>query len=96
MRYFLRPALCLSLLTIAACDEMAVAGDPAALADVRGQKSCVSAVAKESQEPGAAINAAIPVVELNRYIVSAPKSGLWTCITDANGNAVEIVNQQTG
>ena len=96
MHYFLRPALCLSLLAVAACDEVAVAGDPVALAEVRGQKTCVSAVAKESGNAGAAINTTIPIIETGRYIVDVPNAKSWTCITDANGNATQLVEQQSG
>ncbi|SFD68656.1 hypothetical protein SAMN04488523_10273 [Sulfitobacter brevis] len=92
-----RPALaCLALIGLAACDEVAVAGDPAALADVRGQKSCVAAVADHTGIAGASINATIPVIELNRFIVNVPNGSRWTCITDANGTATQIVEQQTG
>lgn len=52
MPKFLRPALCLTLLGLAACDEIAVADDPAALAELRGQKSCVSAVAQQTGAAG--------------------------------------------
>ena len=52
MRHFLRPALCLPLLALAACDEIAVADDPAALADLRGQKSCLAAVRSVPAGPG--------------------------------------------
>ncbi|MGC1496083.1 MAG: hypothetical protein WA790_09755 [Sulfitobacter sp.] len=96
MRSFMRPALCLSLLAVAACDEIAVAGDPEALSDVRGQKSCVAAVAKESGVAGASINTTVPIIETGRYIVDVPNAKSWTCITDANGKATQIVEQQTG
>ena len=96
MRYLLRPALCLSLLAVAACDEVAVAGDTVALAEVRGQKSCVAAVSKETGNKSAAINTTIPVIETGRYIVDVPNARSWTCVTDANGKATQIVEQQTG
>lgn len=96
MQYFLRPALCLSLLIVAACDEIAVANDPEALADIRGQKSCVSAVTKESGNAGAVINTTIPIIETGRYVVDVPNAKSWTCVTDTNGNATQIVEQQTG
>ncbi len=96
MRYFLRSALCLTLLVVAACDEVAVAGDPVALAEVRGQKSCVSAVAKESGNAGAVLNTTRPVIETDRYIVDVPNAKSWVCVTDADGNATQIVEQQTG
>ncbi len=96
MHLLLRPALCLSLLAVAACDEIAVAGDPEALAELRGQKSCVSAVAKETGNPGASLNTTVPVIETNRYIVDVPNAKSWTCVTDANGQAWQIVEQQSG
>lgn len=96
MRAFLRPALCLPFLALAACDEVAVAGDPVALADVRGQKSCVSAVAKQTGKAGVSINTTIPVIETNRFIVDVPGGKRWTCVTDGNGRATELVEQQTG
>ena len=39
---------------------------------------------------------AIPVVELNRYIIDVPNAAPWTCVTDAEGNATEIVERRTG
>ena len=96
MRYFLRPALFLSLLAVAACDEVAVAGDPEALADVRGQKSCVAAVAKESGNAGAVLNTTRPIIETGRFIVDVPGAKSWACVTDANGNATQIVEQHNG
>lgn len=96
MPRFLRPALALCLLGVAACDEIAVAGDPVALADLRGQKSCVAAVAKQTGASGVAINTTLPVIELNRFIVDVPEAAMWTCVTDANGKAIEIVERRTG
>ena len=92
----LRPLLILPVLAIAACDEIAVASDPVALADVRGQKSCVRAVAKETGVSGVTVNTALPVVELNRFLVDVPGGGTWTCITDDSGKAIEIVERATG
>lgn len=89
-------ALACCLLALTACDEIAVAGDPVALADVRGKKSCVQAVAKETGASGVAINTELPVVETNRFIVDVPNAGMWTCVTDANGRALEIVERRTG
>ena len=91
-----RTTLVLSVLGLAACDELAVANDPIALADVRGQKSCVSAVSKQTGAGGVAINTTIPIIELNRFIVDVPNAPSWTCVTDANGKAIEIVERQTG
>ncbi len=96
MPFPLRPALLITLLGLAACDEIAVANDPAALADLRGQKSCLAAVAKETGVSGVAINTSRPVVELYRYIVDVPGAGSWACITDTNGKAIEIVEQRSG
>ena len=96
MQTFLRTTLALSVLGMAACDEIAVANDPVALADLRGQKSCVSAVAKETGVSGVALNTTIPIVELNRFIVDVPNGASWTCVTDQNGKAIEIVERRTG
>jgi hypothetical protein len=96
MPRYLRPALFVCLLGIAACDEVAVSGDPVALADVRGQKSCVAAVAKHTGASGVAINTILPVVELNRYLVDVPNAPMWTCVTDETGKALEIVESRTG
>lgn len=96
MRHFLRPALCLPLLALAACDEIAVADDPEALAALRGQKSCVAAVRQETGVEGVAINTTRPVIERYRHIVDVPGQGPWGCITDERGRAIEIVAQRTG
>lgn len=92
----LRSALCLSLFAIAACDEIAVAGDPVALADVRGTKNCIAAVNKQTGTTGAVLNTAVPIVELNRYVVNTAAGTPWTCITDENGKAIELVENRTG
>ena len=96
MPSLLRAALILSVLGVAACDELAVASDPVALADLRGQKSCVAAVTSETGASGVAINTTIPVIEVNRYIVDVPNAAPWTCVTDADGNATEIVQRRNG
>ena len=91
MHMFLRPALCLSLLALAACDEIAVANDPVALADVRGSKSCIAAVKKQTGASGVTLNTTLPVVELNRYIIDVAGGNSWTCVTDANNKAIQMV-----
>ena len=96
MPKFIAPLIALSVLGLAACDELAVANDPTALADLRGQKSCVAAVAKQTGASGVAVNTTLPVVELNRFIIDVPNAASWTCVTDANGAAIEIVERQTG
>ena len=93
---FLRSALCLSLLAVAACDEIAVAGDPVALADVRGSKSCIAAVNKQTGTTGAVLNTSVPIIELNRFVVNTAAGTPWTCITDENGKAIELVENRTG
>ncbi|MBD3663354.1 hypothetical protein [Sulfitobacter aestuariivivens] len=90
MPVFLRSALCLSLLAVAACDEIAVANDPEALADLRGQKSCVRAVVDETGADGVAINTTIPIIETNYFIVDVPNAKSWSCVTDENGRATQI------
>ncbi|MFK7835883.1 MAG: hypothetical protein AB8B60_06665 [Sulfitobacter sp.] len=96
MPRFLRPALALPFLALAACDELAVANDPVALADLRGQKSCIAAVSKQTGASGVAVNTTLPVVELNRFIIDVPGANMWTCVTDQNGKATQIVERQTG
>ena len=96
MPSFLRAALFFSVLGVAACDELAVANDPVALADLRGQKSCVAAVTAETGASGVAINTTIPVIELYRFIVDVPNGNSWTCVTDESGRAIEIVERRTG
>ena len=96
MSLFARAAALVGLITLSACDEIAVANDPEALSDVRGQKSCVAAVSKETGASGVTLNTTIPVVELNRFIVDVPNAAPWTCITDANGRAIEIVERRNG
>ena len=96
MRFILRPAIGLALLATAACDEIAVANDPEALSDVRGQKSCVRAVSQQTGVEGVSINTTIPVVELNRFIVDVPNGKSWSCVTDENGSATQIVEIGTG
>lgn len=93
---FARPALFVALIALGACDELAVANDPVALADLRGQKSCVAAVAKQTGAGGVTVNTVIPVVELNRFIIDVPNAASWTCVTDANGQAIEIVERRNG
>ena len=70
MHMILRASLALSLLGLVACDELAVANDPEALADLRGQKSCVAAVAKETGASGVAVNTTLPVVEASTVSLS--------------------------
>ena len=94
MSRLLRPALCLSLLAVAACDEIAVANDPEALADVRGQKTCVRAVADQTGASGVSINTTIPVIETNYFIVDVPNAKSWTCLTDKSGRAAQIVERR--
>ncbi len=94
MHILTRTALGLSLLGLVACDEIAVASDPVALAELRGQKSCVAAVSKQTGASGVAINTTIPVVELNRFIVDVPKAASWTCVTDDTSKALQIVEQR--
>ncbi len=96
MPSLLRPAVVISLLGLAACDELAVANDPVALAELRGQKSCVAAVSSETGASGVTINTTIPVIELNRFIVDVPGAPAWTCVTDANGSATQIVQRRNG
>ncbi|WP_370401576.1 hypothetical protein [Sulfitobacter sp. JB4-11] len=92
----LRPALCLPFLALAACDELAVANDPVALAELRGSKSCIAAVEKQADVSGAVVDTTVPIVELNRYVIRTASGTPWTCITDDNGKALELVENRTG
>lgn len=96
MHILTRSILGFSLLGLVACDELAVANDPVALADLRGQKSCVAAVSGETGAANVAINTTLPVVELHRFIVDVPGANMWTCVTDPNGKAIQIVERQNG
>jgi len=93
MPVLLRPALCLSLLAVAACDEIAVADDPAALAEVRGQKTCVKAVSEQTGAAGVALNTTLPVIETNYFIIDVPNAKSWGCLTDDAGRAAQIVER---
>lgn len=94
MRFILRPALCLSLVGLAACDELAVANDPEALSDLRGEKSCIRAVNSQTGASNASINTTIPVIETNYYIVDVPGAKSWNCVTNEQGAAVQIVQRR--
>jgi hypothetical protein len=96
MHILTRSVLGFSLLGLVACDELALANDPVALADLRGRKGCIAAVAGETGAANVAINTTIPVIELNRFIVDVPGAKMWTCVTDENGKAIEIVERQNG
>lgn len=76
---------------LAGCDELAVANDPEALAELRAQKSCISAVERQTGASGATINTTLPVVELNQYIVDVPNAKSWTCYTTPEGKAAQLV-----
>lgn len=96
MPRFLRPALFLSILGLAACDEIAVANDPVARAELRATKSCIAAVENETGVSGATINTTIPIVEVNQYIVNVPNAPYWTCFTNEEGQAQSIVENRRG
>ncbi|APE43283.1 hypothetical protein BOO69_07510 [Sulfitobacter alexandrii] len=92
----LRPALLIALLGVAACDEVAVANDPVARAELRATKSCIAAVENETGVSGASINTTIPIIEVNQYIVNVPNAPYWTCITNDEGQAQTITQNQRG
>ena len=93
MPFLKRAVLALPFVGLAACDEVAVANDPAALSEVRGAKSCVAAVSKETGTK-ATLNTTEQVIEVNYFIVDLPGGGQWTCVTDENGRAKEIVKRR--
>ena len=96
MPNLLRPLLCLSLLAIAACDEMAVANDPAARAELRANKSCIAAVKKQTGSASVTANTSLPVVEENQYIIDVAGAISWTCYTDNNGKASQLTELRAG
>jgi hypothetical protein len=96
MRVFTRPALCLSILALAACDELAVANDPVALAELRATKSCVAAVKAQTGSGNATLNTTLPIVEINQYIIDVPGAQSWTCFTDDAGKASQLVELRAG
>lgn len=96
MPRLLRPSLCLALLTVAACDEIAVANDPVARAELRGNKSCITAVKKQTGETEVTANTTFPVVETNQFIIDVKGVASWVCYTDDNGRAQELTTVRTG
>lgn len=94
MRFILRPALFVSVLAVAACDELALANDPVALAELRGQKNCISAVNSQTGATTGVINTTIPVIETNFFIVDVPGAKSWNCVTDEKGAALQIVERR--
>tara|TARA_R110002124_G_scaffold165414_1_gene332756 strand:- start:14 stop:304 length:291 start_codon:yes stop_codon:yes gene_type:complete len=96
MPHFLRATLFLSVLGVAACDEVAVANDPVARAELRATKSCIAAVENETGAAGVAMNTTIPVIETNQYIVDVPNAPYWTCLTNDEGQAVTLVQNRRG
>ena len=95
MQMFFPAVFYASLLALAGCDEIAVANDPVALAEVRGSKSCISAVKKQTGASSATLNTTLPVVELNRYIIDVAGAKSWICVTDNTNKAIEIVEITT-
>ncbi|MEO0939832.1 MAG: hypothetical protein AAFY38_16900 [Pseudomonadota bacterium] len=81
----------LALLAVAACDEIAVADDPDALAELRGTKSCIRAVQNETGATGATANTELPVVEVNQYIIDVPGQPSWVCYTNDENQAIQLV-----
>ena len=78
MSRFLFLGICGATLALSGCDEVAVAGDPAALSDLRGGKSCIAAVKKQTGSKSVTLNTTIPIVELNRYVVNVAGANAWT------------------
>lgn len=96
MHVLMRPALCLCLLAVTACDELAVANDPVALAELRASKSCIAAVKAQTGASSATLNTTLPIVELNQYVIDVPGATSWTCFTDDKGKASQLVELRTG
>ncbi|MEL7097849.1 MAG: hypothetical protein AAGM84_03375 [Pseudomonadota bacterium] len=81
----------IALLAVTACDEIAVADDPDALAELRGTRSCIRAVQAETGASGATANTSVPVVEVNQYIIDVPGQASWVCYTNDENQATELV-----
>jgi hypothetical protein len=96
MRVFTRTAVCLSILALAACDELAVANDPVALAELRANNSCIAAVKAQTGAATATLNTTLPIVEINQYVIDVPGAPSWTCFTDGAGQASELVELRVG
>lgn len=96
MRMYLSSALCLTLTALSACDEVAVANNPEALAELRSQKSCIRAVEKHTGVSGGKLNKTIPIVETQQYVIDLPNTPSWTCYTDASGNASQLIQTRLG
>lgn len=80
---------CIAML--AGCDDVALANDPEALAELRGTRSCIRAVEAETKQSGATANTTLPVVEVNQYVIDAADGQTWTCFTDDNNSATALV-----
>lgn len=91
MHFPLRFALCLPFMALAACEDMAVANDPAARAELKAHRSCIRAVEKHTGVSGGVINTTIPIVEVRQHIVDLPGIAPWTCYTDENGAAKQLI-----
>lgn len=97
MHISLRMALCLPLITLAACEAVSTTGgNPVAKADQASVRSCIRAVAKHTGVSGGTLNTTIPVVETNQFIIDVPKGSPWTCYTDETGTAIELIETRLG
>ncbi|MEM8578285.1 MAG: hypothetical protein AAGF60_10570 [Pseudomonadota bacterium] len=81
----------LATLGLAGCEDIAVADDPDALAELRGTRSCIRAVSAETGASGVTANTTLPVVEVNQYIIDVPGQVSWVCYTNDQNQAVELV-----
>jgi len=81
----------LATLGLAACEDLALADDPDALAELRGTRSCIRAVAAETGVSGVTANTTLPVVEVNQYIIDVPGQVSWVCYTNDQNQATELV-----
>lgn len=98
MRNFTRPALILTMATLAlaACDPAEFDADPDVRRDARANRTCVTAVADQAGS-AAQLNTTLPVVEINQYIIDVPESQeRWMCRTDDEGNASQLYKMGAG
>ncbi len=98
MRYFTRPALilCAAAMALTACDPAEFDADPDVRRDARANRTCIDAVAAQTGS-SAQLNTALPVVEVNQYIIDVPANQQrWMCRTDDEGTAAQLYKMGQG
>ncbi|MEM6760012.1 MAG: hypothetical protein AAF601_11105 [Pseudomonadota bacterium] len=91
MRHISLVALMLSLVALAACEDLETSNDPDARSEARGNKSCIRAVNRETGVTGATANTTLPVVEVNQYAITAGDGTRYICYTNDLQSAQALV-----